>query len=229
MKVHSLRRTAVVGAIGLVAALASVSAAAGSAQAAGAAPTRTVLSASPSSIVLGQNAKLKAVVKPVTGTGQPAGSITFNEGATVLGTVNLAVANNVETAKLTVPGLGFGTHNITATYNGSPTFAASTSLIVIVNVTKNATTTTITSAATSTPGTYKLNATVKVVAPGTGIPSGLVTYVVDGGAPQIVALNAFGKAPLTVMFIVGTSHTVTATYGGGTTMATSNGTLTFTA
>ena len=70
---------------------------------------------------------------------------------------------------------------------------------------------------------------MKLVLPSTGIATGLVTYVVDGGAPQIVALNAFGKAPLTVAFVVGTVHTVAATYGGDSSVATSTGTFTSTA
>jgi hypothetical protein len=228
MNVSSLRRVAAAGVLGVVAASAGL-VSAGAAQAATPAPTRTTISTTTPTVALGQNAKLKVVVKPVTGTGQATGTVTFNEGTTVLGTATLALANNVESAKLTVPGLAFGPHSITATYSGNASFAASTSLNLVVTVTKNATTTTITSVPAATAGKYKLNATVKIVAPGTGVPSGLVTFVVDGGAPQIVALNAFGKAPLTVTFVVGSVHTVTATYGGGTTVASSTGTLTFTA
>ena len=229
MKASSLRRAAASGVLGVVAVSASLALATGAAQAATAAPTRTVLSATTPSIVLGQSAKLKVVVKPVTGTTLPAGTVTFNEGATVLGTAALAVSNNAETAKITVAGLAFGPHTITATYGGSAAFVTSTSLSVVVEVTKNATTTTVTAVSTTTPGSYKLSAAVKILFPGTGYASGLVTFVVDGGAPQIVALNAFGKAPLPVTFVVGSVHSVTATFGGSTTIATSTGTVSFSA
>ena len=55
------------------------------------APTRTTLSASPSTIAFGAPAKLKAIVKPVVGSGKPTGTVTFSEGGTVLGTVSLAL------------------------------------------------------------------------------------------------------------------------------------------
>jgi hypothetical protein len=229
MKASSLRRAVSSGVLGVVAVGASLTFVAGSAQATTTAPTRTTLTATTQTVVLGQKAKLKVVVKPVTGTGLPAGTVTFNEGATVLGTATLAAANNVETAKITVSGLTMGPHSITATYSGSASYAASTSLTAVVTVTKNATTTTVSSLATATPGSYKLSAAVKILFPGTGFASGLVTFVVDGGAPQIVALNAFGKAPLAVTFVAGSIHTVTATYGGDTTVASSTGTVTFTA
>jgi phage terminase large subunit-like protein len=226
MNARSLRRAAV---LGVVCALASVSAVAGSSQAATPAPSRTVLTTTTPSAVPGQGVKLKAVVKPVTGAGLPTGTVTFNEGATVLGSTALVIANNVETAKLTVNGLAYGAHPITATYSGGASYAASTSLTVIVTITKAGSTTTVVATPTTTPGRYKFNATVRLVLPSTGIATGLVTYVVDGGAPQIVAVNAFGKAPLTVTFIVGSVHAVTATYDGSASVATSTGTITITA
>jgi hypothetical protein len=229
MKASSLRSGATSALLGVVAVGPSLTFVAAPAQAASTVPTRTTLTAITQNVVLGQNAKLKVVVKPVTGTGLTTGTVTFNQGATVLGTATLAGANGVETAKITVPGLTFGPHSITATYGGSTSYAGSTSLAAVVNVTKNATTTAVSAVSTTTPGSYKLSASVKILFPGTGFASGLVTFVVDGGAPQIVALNAFGKAPLPVTFVVGSVHTVTATYGGGTTIASSTGTVTLTA
>jgi hypothetical protein len=229
MRTRNVRRVAAVGVLGVLASLTAVAGSAGWAQAATPAPSRTVLTTTTPSVVPGQSVKLKAVIKPVTGAGLPTGTVTFNEGATVLGTTTLVLANNVEVAKLTVKGLAFGQHSITATYSGSTAYATSTSLVVVATVTKANSTTTVTTTATTTPGEYKYSATVKMVAPSTGIPTGLVTYVVDGGAPQVIALNAFGKAPLTVAFVVGSVHTVTATYGGSTSVSTSTGTLTLTA
>lgn len=222
MNTRSLRRVAV---LGVVSAIASVSVVAGTAQAAPA-PSRTVLTTTAPSVVPAQGVKLKAVVKPVTGSAVPTGSVTFNEGATVLGTVPLTVANNVATAKLTVKFTAFGAHSITATYAGGTAFATSTSLVLVVNVGKAATTTTVTSTAGATAGTVKFKAAVKLVAPSTGIATGTVTFVIDGGAPQIIALNAFGAAALTVAFVPGSVHNVTATYSGSTVTNASTGSLT---
>lgn len=229
MNSRNLRRLAATGALVAVAAATSLTSLVGAAQAATLAPTRTTISAPSVDVVPGQAIKLKAIVKYVTGTTQATGTVTFNEGATVLGSAPLALVSGAMTAKLTVPTLAFGPHSITATYSGNTVAAGSTSLTLVINSDKNATTTAIAAVATSTPGKWKLNAGVKVVLPGTGIATGLVTYVIDGGAPQIVALNAFGKAPLTVTYVVGSIHNVTATYGGTTVIAASTGTLTFTA
>jgi Bacterial Ig-like domain (group 3) len=229
MNAQTLRRVAAMGALVAVAAATSLTSIAGTAQAATPAPTRTTISSSTMNVVPGQAIKLKAVVKFVTGTAQPAGTVTFNEGATVLGSAPLLLVTGAMTAKITVPTLAFGPHSITATYGGSATAAASTSLTLVITVNKNGSTTVIVAVATATPGKWKLNARVKIALPGTGIPTGLVTYVIDGGAPQIVALNAFGKAPLTVTYAVGSIHNVTATYAGTAGIAASTGTLTFTA
>ena len=54
-----------------------------------------------------------AVVSP--GAGTPAGTVTFNDGATVLGTRTL---NASGIATFTTSSLRVGTHTITAVYNG---------------------------------------------------------------------------------------------------------------
>jgi large repetitive protein len=227
MNARTLRRAAATGVLAVAAATSSL-AITGTAQAAGA-PTRTTISTSTPTVVPGQVVKLKAVVTYVTGTALPAGSVSFKEGATVLGTATLAEAGGVMTARFNVPSMAFGQHSVVATYSGSGAAAASTSLTLVITVNKNGSTTTIANVATATPGRWKLNARVKIALPGKGVPTGLVTYVVDGGAPQIVALSSAGKAPLTVTFVVGTSHTVVASYGGATGIGPSTATLTFTA
>ena len=64
-------------------------------------------------------------------TGVPTGTVTFRDGANVLGTVTLVNGG----ASLSVSMRTAGTHPLTATYNGSATFALSTSATVnqIVN------------------------------------------------------------------------------------------------
>jgi large repetitive protein len=201
-----------------------------SANAATAAPSRTVASSSTPTLVIGKTAKVKAVVKPVTGASLPTGTVTFSEGTAVLGTAALALVGTVEVAKVSLPGLAVGTHLITASYGGSASFAASTSLAVTIVVTKGATSATVTtSASTTAPGRYTITAAVTNVPPAKGQPTGLVQFVVDENAPQLVSLTTWGKAHLTTTFVVGTSHTVTVTYQGDATFATSTGSVTFTA
>ncbi len=190
----------------------------------------TITKATPASqsVLIGKDAKIKAVVKMAVGPGVPTGTVTFTEGTTTLGVVNLALVGQVDTAKLTISKPALGTHTIIATYSGSATLAPSTSTAITVTVVKATTSTTITATPDATGGTYTLSALVDALAPATGVPTGTVRFVIDGLAPQIVAVNQFGKAPLpNVDLAAGVSHTVKATYSGDALNATSQGTLTF--
>jgi hypothetical protein len=79
-------------------------------------PTTTFLGA-PGSSVYGQPITLRAIVRCA---GTPTGTITFKEGATVLGTAALTSA---DTATFTANVLAAGAHSITAVYTGSSTSA----------------------------------------------------------------------------------------------------------
>jgi subtilase family serine protease len=83
--------------------------------------TSTTTSLTPSSTTpfLGESLTLTATVTPSTATG----TVTFNSGATVLGTSPLAAG----TAMLATSSLPLGTDTITATYSGSGTLNTSTS------------------------------------------------------------------------------------------------------
>jgi len=68
---------------------------------------------------------LTAVVSAESGV--PTGSVTFQDGDTLLGTANL----NAGTAILTVSNLRIGSHRITASYAGDSSFAASNSPVLV--------------------------------------------------------------------------------------------------
>ena len=190
--------------------------------------TATSLFNTTPNVVVGAPTKLKAVVKVViSGSGTPSGNVTFNDGATSLGTAPLALVGTAWTAKLTVPNLALGSHQLTATFNGSVTLAASISKTLAVTVSKGATTTTATPVSAG-GGAYNLNVQIKATPPASGIPTGTVTYVVDGSAPQVFALNSFAKASLSATLSTGTSHTVTVSYSGDAMFAASQTTVTFT-
>ena len=162
----------------------------------------------------GQDTKFKAVIKQVSGTIKPTGTVTFTEGATLHGTVPLTLVGTVETAKLTVPGLAAGTHVITASYTGSAAFNPSSSTVT-VTVVKASTTCTLTATpSTTTPGKTALVALVRPVAPATGVATGIVNYVVDTNTPQPFALSPTARAQFNVTFVVGTTHTARITYAG---------------
>ena len=90
----------------------------------------TTLSVSPTTVMYGDPAVLTAVVGPPSGA---TGTVSFHEGATLLGTSSL---DGSTTAVFSVSTLNVGTHTITATYNGDVNFPASTSNPVTLTVTQ---------------------------------------------------------------------------------------------
>jgi hypothetical protein len=97
--------------------------------------TTTTLSASPTAPTLGSPIVLASKVMPGTGTGVPTGSITFSDGSTSLGVVNLASG----AASLTLSSLPAGMQTIVATYGGDSAFTSSASSASQVDVTFAAT------------------------------------------------------------------------------------------
>ena len=108
------------------------------------ASTKTALTASPGAPVVGQGLTFTAVVSPVSpGGGKPAKTVTFKDGATILGTVPLSVVNGVDRATFTTSALKVGTHSITAVYSGGPNYLGNTSSPLRLTVGKDNTTTKI--------------------------------------------------------------------------------------
>src|SRR5262249_34097488 len=204
------------GVIGLSVAL-------GDGQAAGVATT-TTLRTSTATAVFGQSVTLTASVSSAAGT-PTGGFVTFRAGNSVLGTA-LVDANGQAT--LTLP-LGIGSTTLTASYTGTGNFANSTSAGVPLTVNRAATAVAVApSVNTATTGqSVTFTATVSVLAPGMGLPSGTVTFK-DGtvivGTAQITPLT--GKAMLTTSFAAAGGHTITATYSGDANFVGSLQTLT---
>lgn len=89
------------------------------------APTATALTSAPDPSFFGDGVTFTATVSvPPPGAGLPTGTVTFTEGAAILGTGTL---NGADQATFTTAGLQVGTHTITATYGGDGDFLPSTS------------------------------------------------------------------------------------------------------
>ena len=168
--------------------------------------TNTVLSASPNPVGSGKAVKFTATVSATSGT--PTGSVTFKDGATVLGTAALAggVAN-FSTSKLTS-----GNHSITASFLGSTYFVASASG-ALTEIVEPGTTTVVTSSAN--PSVYGQTVTLTAtISHGTTIPTGTVTFKAGATVLATVTVSSTGTATLTSSsFTVGT-HAITAVYSG---------------
>ena len=183
--------------------------------------TSTALTASPASISTGQAFTLTATVTAASGVVVPAGTVTFLDGTTSLGTTTL---NGQGVASLTVTTLLAGSHTITATYPAGSNFSGSISspATVIVAAPKlNATATLTTSSHAFTVGqSITLTATVVQVS-GFAIPTGTVTFLNGSTALGTANLNAQGVATLAVSTLPVGNQTITANYSGDATFNSS--------
>src|SRR5262249_59493294 len=95
-------------------------------------PTTTTLTA-PALIQAGQAVTFTVTVHRSGGSGVPSGTVSFEDGTTVLATASL---NAKGQATFTTTALSVGSHNITAIYSGDSSFAGSASAAVTVQVTQ---------------------------------------------------------------------------------------------
>lgn len=176
--------------------------------------TTTIVTSSANPSVIGQTVTFTATVSvSAPGSGTPTGTITFKDGATTLGTGTLSGG----TATFSINSLVIGSHTITAVYAGDTNFAGSTSSTLTQVVNKASTLTTLSASANpSVVGqSVTFTATVSVVAPGTGVPSGTITFK-DGVTTLGTGTLSNGTATLSTSLLVIGSHTITAEYGGNT-------------
>ncbi len=171
------------------------------------------LAIAPNPSVFGQGIVFTATVSAVgMGSGIPTGTVTFLDGATSLGAASL---NASGIAILLRAGLAVGTHSISASYSGDAKNLGSVSQGIALTVGQDSTTTTL--AASPNPSVFgqpvTLAATVTVIAPGAGSPSGFVTFL-EGSKSLGTAMIVGGVARLMISTLAPGSHTIMASYGG---------------
>ena len=183
-----------------------------------AASSSTVISSHNPS-VFDQSVTLTATVAAVApGSGTPTGTVTFKNGATVLGTGTLSSGK----ATFSTSALAVGPHSITAVYGGSINYNTSTSAVLTDTVNKAASSTTVISS--HNPSLFgqsvTFTATVAAVAPGSGTPTGTVTF--KNGATVLGAGTLLsGKATFSTSALTVGAHSITAVYGGSANYNTS--------
>jgi hypothetical protein len=182
--------------------------------------TTTVVQSSASPTVFGQPVTFTATVSVAPpGSGTPTGTVSFLDGSTTLGTSPLIGG----VASFATKSLSVGTHSITAVYSGDPNFVSSTSTAINQTVRQDGTKTKLSSsdkkAVFGEPLTF--TASVSAAAPGSGIPSGTVSFL-DGTTPvATVALDGSGTATFTTSSLTVGTHSMTAVYNGDTNFTTS--------
>jgi hypothetical protein len=173
--------------------------------------TAVTLATNVSPSVTGQPITLTATVTSADRS-TPVGSVTFFDGATVLGVV--AVDPNGQ-AVLVVP-FGVGVHNLSASFAGIAPFTASTSAPVSETVNPDATLTSLAAdvlAVSSTSATVFFTATVTPAAPGAGTPTGIVTLFDGDTIVGTAQLGQSGRAFFLIDLPLG-HHSLTASYSG---------------
>jgi hypothetical protein len=172
--------------------------------------TTTSLAASPNSVIIGQAVALTATVQS-TGATKPAGSVTFLNGNTVLGT---GVLNASGVATLSTSSLAVGKYNLSAAYAGNAGCLTSTSPAVSVEITPQVTTTNLVASPNPVVAGKVLSLTATVKGSGTALPAGTVTFLNGSAILGTATLNSSGVATLTTSMIFPGTYTLTAQYAG---------------
>lgn len=172
------------------------------------ATTAVVSSRNPT--VFGQALTFTATVSATSGT--PTGTVTFLDGTSTIGTATL---DSTGAASFTTSALAVGAHTITASYSGDSNFNANTSspFTQIVNLDVP----TVAVNASPNPGIFGqpviATATVSATAPGSGMPTGTVTFL-DGLTNLGTASLVNGQASFTISALTSGLHSIMATYAG---------------
>ena len=179
-----------------------------------AANTTTSVSSSLNPSISGNSVTFTATVTATApGSGTPAGSVDFKDGATTIGTGTL---NGSGVATFVTSSLTVGSHSITAVYGGNASYNTSTSGTVtqVVNPASLAnSTTTLTSSLNPSTSGNSVTFTATVTG-GSGTPTGTVTFKDGAATIGTGTLNGSGVATFATSSLTVGSHSITAVYGG---------------
>jgi hypothetical protein len=179
-----------------------------------AASAAVALSSSAGSTVYGQAVTLVAAVTP-TGpvAATPTGTVTFFDGGTPMAAVPLDASGR---ATLTIGTLGVGGHSITAAYSGDGGFLGGVSGAVSQSVGQDGTEVVLVPHAVVKKKkitAMSLTAEVEPLAPGGGVPTGTVTFMLKKKVLGTLALGG-GQATLAVKPNSVLNKSITIIYGG---------------
>jgi sugar lactone lactonase YvrE len=184
--------------------------------------TVTSLSVNPSPGIAGKPVVLTATVKGTTGSGAVTGTVTFSDGSKAIGSGKLNAGGMASISATLAP----GAHAVVAAYGGDSNDTGSTSAAMGLAV--NLATTAIKVQSSASPATVLSPVTFTATVTGNGgIPTGTVTFNIDGAKVGAATLNGSGVATFSDSSMKVGSHNVTATYGGDTDdSGSASGTLT---
>jgi hypothetical protein len=174
--------------------------------------TNTTLTASASAAVFGQAVTFTAAIQVSAGAGVATGTVSFMEGSKTLDTATL---DSTGSAAFITTVLATGNHTITAVYGGSLNYQESNSAAAALSISPDSTTTAVASSVNPSAlgQSVTLTATVNATSPGSGTPTGTLTFK-DGGAPLGTAILNNGTATLTTSALALGTNTISAAYAG---------------
>jgi hypothetical protein len=168
----------------------------------------TLTSPSPNPSIARSNVHFVATIAALQNI-QPTGTITFKDGATVLGTGTISGS----TATLDTAALAVGTHSIVAVYQGDANTQAIASAPYSQVV--NADGVTVTLASSANPATFGTPLTFTAMAASTaGALTGTVKFEDGGTAIGSATLSSTGAAVFTTSALNAGSHNIVASYQG---------------
>ena len=185
-------------------------------------PTKTALVSSLNPAFGGQAVTFTATVSSASGAPPNGEMITFNNGATVLGTAPLSGGK----ASLTTSTLPGGTDLITATYPGDSTFWTSTSGRLRQRILVSETTTQLSSGLNPSNYGQAVTFTATVTASYGSVPDGETVTFYDGAVEIGTNTTLGGVASFTTSSLKTGSHTIKAAYAGDPAFRKSRGTVT---
>jgi hypothetical protein len=159
-----------------------------------------------------------SISPPASGGTSATGTVNFLlDGTTPLGTAGVSAGSpSTATLNITVPSIG--THSVTAVYSGDGNYYTATSSPVELYVTKGSTTLTVTPATTSPLGgsTMVITATINTTISGSTVPTGTVSFTLDGGSAGSGTVVGGTTASTTITVPTSGTHTLQASYSGDT-------------
>jgi Bacterial Ig-like domain (group 3) len=150
--------------------------------------------------------------------GVPSGTVTFKNGAAVLGT---GVLNGSGAATFTSTALSVAVHSITITYPGDTDFLAGTSSPLAQTVNKAATTTTLVSSLNPSNHGTAVTFTATITPAFGGAVTGTVNFKDGSTIIGTGTVNAARKATFTTSTLTVGTHPITAVYPASTNLKSS--------
>jgi large repetitive protein len=170
-------------------------------------PVTLALSVAPNLSIV--TASVTFTVSATAPAGTPTGAVTFYDGATALGSVNLNASGG---ATFSTTQLIPGSHSLSAKYAGDAADNIATSNVVSDTVQQATSVTTLATSNASITVGLSLTFTATVVSTDGPAPTGSVAFT-DGTTPiGTVALNGSGTAALTLTSLAPGTHQIVAHY-----------------